>query len=271
VREAGVYRSLAAQLPMATPALIAADPAGNWLVLEAVEGEAGPDIWDRAAREHAVDLLARLHERFWDLAEDLGAYPWLARPLTLDFEIHVYGAAQALGQIVRDDWPPLIARSARTLSLLGQAISAADQVAQPLRALPFTLLHGDYWEASWLRDEDGDLVVLNWHMASIGPGVLDLVTMLTMTELERGPLSVPLDALADRYRQAIAGSLGRQWSDDEWMRLWNHAHLWRFLQEMLGWAAYAEHADFAARQAQFEAVWLEPALATASQIAEGNR
>ena len=92
VREAGVYRSLAVQLPMATPALVAADPSGSWLVLEAVEApHLGP--WTADEYGQAVGLLARLHERFWGLDEDLATYPWLARPLTLDYEIHVHAAA----------------------------------------------------------------------------------------------------------------------------------------------------------------------------------
>ena len=65
VREAGVYRSLAVQLPMATPALIAADPAGSWLVLEAVDAPIRPQSWTKDETYAAIQLLARLHERFW--------------------------------------------------------------------------------------------------------------------------------------------------------------------------------------------------------------
>lgn len=265
VREAGVYRSLTGQLPMATPALIAAGTGGEWLVLEAVQAEPLLAHWDAAAAVQAVDLLAQLHERFWDLADDLGTYPWLARPLTLDYEIHVIAAAQALGQIVRDERPARLAHSADALAILGQVISQSDQVAQALRSMPFTLLHGDYWPGNLLRDDDGELIVLDWQMAAIGPGVLDLLAMVTTSAWE-GAAPIEAADMVAAYRGAIARCLGRLWSDGDWAYLWDHALLWRFMQEMLPWAASAAADVYAEREARFEAVWLEPALAAARRV-----
>lgn len=272
-REAGVYRSLALQLPMATPALIAADSAGSWLVLEAVDAPGLPRPWTAEECYAAIQLLARLHERFWGLADDLGAYPWLARPLTLDYEIHVYAAAQALGEIVRDESPPLIARSPQTLGTFGQIISQAERVVQPLRAAPFTLLHGGFWPGSLVRDDEGDSVVLDWHRAGLGPGVLDLVVMITTAEWvplaasAEAPAGAPATAAKQmsRYRREIARLLGVRWSDSEWAELWDHALLWRFMQEMLPWVASAAPNEFAARERQFDEVWLRPVLAAASR------
>lgn len=265
VREAGLYRSLAAQLPMATPALIAADSAGSWLVLEAVEAAEGSGQWDLNTFQQALVLLARLHERFWDLADDLAAYPWLARPLSRDFEVHVYSAAQALGQVVRDEWPPQIAHSPQILGTIGQMIFQAEQIAQPLRALPATLLHGDFWAGNIVRDDDGDMVVLDWQLAAIGPGVLDLVVMIKTTEWETNELPAPAEKLAGRYRREVARLLGRRWSDAEWSALWDHALLWRFLQEMLTWTVSVPRAVFVARAQQFEDIWLRPALDAAGR------
>jgi len=276
VREAGIYRSLAIQLPMPTPALIAADPGGAWLVIEAVEAEAGLEIWSAEQYQQALALLARLHERFWGLADDLGAYPWLARPLTLDYEIHVYAAAQALGEIVRQEWPPLIAHSLQTLGTLGQIISQAETVVAPLRALPFTLLHGDFWAGNIVQDEDGDLVVLDWQLAGLGPGVLDLVVFLQTSQWQartaaRGVFAAPPELpltpakLVSRYRREIARLLGLRWSDAEWAELWDHALLWRFLQEMLPWLASVSREEFAAREPLFAEVWLRPVLSAADR------
>ncbi len=272
VREAGVYRSLSIQLPMPTPALIAADPDGAWLVTEAVEARAAPGPWTADDYQQALVLLARLHERFWGLADDLAAYAWLARPLTLDYEIHVYAAAQALGEIVRREWPPLIALSPQTLGTLGQMISQAEAVVQPLRAAPFTLLHGDFWAGNIVRDEDGDMVVLDWQLASLGPGVLDLVVMVTASQWQPYPTSnppaelpLPPAKLISRYRGEIARLVGIRWSDWEWSELWDHALLWRFLQEMLPWVASATEAEFLAREQLFSDVWLGPALAAADR------
>ncbi len=265
VREAGLYRSLALQLPMATPALIAADAAGSWLVLEAVEAAESSGEWDLPTFQEALALLARLHERFWDLADDLSAYPWLARPFSRDFEVHVYSAAQALGQVVRDEWPPQIAQSPQILGTIGQMIFQADQIVQPLRALPSTLLHGDFWAGNIVCDDTGDMVVLDWQLAAIGPGVLDLVVMIKTTEWATGGLPAPAERLAARYRREIAKLLGRRWSDAEWSLLWDHALLWRFLQEMLTWTVSVPRAEFEARAQQFEDVWLRPALDAAGR------
>jgi aminoglycoside phosphotransferase (APT) family kinase protein len=265
VREAGLYRALAGQLPMPTPALIAADPAGSWLVLEAVEGSATGDEWDLTSFQEALALLAKLHERFWELADDLAAYPWLARPFTRDFEVHVYSAAQALGQVVRDEWPPQIARSPQILGTIGQMIFQAEQIAQPLREAPATLLHGDFWPGNIVRDEDGDMVVLDWQLAAIGPGVLDLVVMIKTTEWATGELPAPAEKLTGRYRREIARLLNKRWSDAEWSALWDYALLWYFLQEMLTWTVSVAREEYEIRAQQFEDVWLRPALDAASR------
>jgi hypothetical protein len=247
--------------------LIAADPSGSWLVLEAVE--AVPAVWGADDYQQAITLLARLHERFWGLADDLAAYPWLARPLTLDYEIHVYAAATALGQIVRDEWPPLIAHSPQTLGTLGQIIFQAEKVVQPLRMVPFTLLHGDFWAGNVVRDAEGDMIVLDWQLAGIGPGVLDLVVMITtgqwMPRLPASALPLPQPKLIARYRREIARLLGLRWSDAEWSELWDHALLWRFMQEMLPWVASVAPAEFDARERLFDEVWLDPVLAAAGR------
>jgi hypothetical protein len=272
LREAGVYRSLSLQLPMPTPALVAAAADGAWLVIEAVEAGSAPGPWTADDYLQALALLARLHERFWGLADDLAAYPWLARPLTLDYEIHVYAAAQALGEIVREEWPPLVAHSLQTLGTLGQIISQAEQVVQPLRAAPFTLLHGDFWAGNIVRDEDADMVVLDWQLAGLGPGVLDLLVLLMTSQWEsqRGAaappeLPLPQSKLTARYRREIARLLGLRWSDAEWSELWDHALLWRFLQEMLPWLASVSHTEFLAREQLFADVWLRPVLAAADR------
>lgn len=265
VREAGLYRALNLQLPMATPTLIAADSAGSWLVLEAVDAEPAGAPWDSADFEQAVELLASLHERFWGLAEDLSAYTWLARPLTLDYEIHVFAAAQALGKIVRDEQPAALAQAAPIVGTLGQLISQADQVVQPLRALPFTLLHGGFSQRSLLRDEDGDPILLDWQSAAIGPGPLDLLVMTTSTRWEQGSLPLPEAELTGHYRRELKRCLHVEWSDVQWDLLWDHALLWRFLQDTLTWVAAAPPAAFAARAGRFEEVWLHPVLAAAER------
>ena len=156
-------------------------------------------------------------------------------------------------------------QSPEALTVLGQMVAQADRVLQPLLDMPLTLLHGDYWEGNLLRDEDGDLVVFDWQSAAIGPGVLDLVVMATTGAWERATLPLPPEAMAERYRAEVAARLGVRWSDTAWSTFWDHALLWRFLQETLSWVAGAPRRAFAPRAAEFERVWLKPVLAAAGR------
>ena len=123
-----------------------------------------------------------------------------------------------------------------------------------------------------MRDEDGDLVVFDWQLAGLGPGVLDLVVFLTTSQwAARSPSAAPPELpltpakLISRYRREIARLLGQRWSDAAWAELWDHALLWRFLQEMLPWLATVPHAEFLAREQMFADVWLRPVLAAADR------
>jgi aminoglycoside phosphotransferase (APT) family kinase protein len=133
----------------------------------------------------------------------------------------------------------------------------------PLRALPFTLVHGNFWEGCLLLDEDAELVVLDWGLAGIGPGVLDLATLVMRGRWE---CLCPAEQAAETvaaYRAEIQQRLGYTWDEAAWATVWDHAVLWRFLQEILIWAASTAPDAFAGRAEAFQAVWLEPVLAAA--------
>lgn len=265
-REAGVYRAFTGQLPMPVPTLIAADPAGEWLIFEAVDIEVPPAEWRAEHYHHAVCLLAELHERFWNLGDDLAAYPWLARPLTGDFEIHVFAAAQALAKLIADDWPPMVTHSTEALRALGQIVTQADHIAAPLRALPYTLLHGNLWPGNVALQHDGEMVVYDWRLAAVGPGILDVVAFIFNSQWMLGALPVEGGALVAEYRAELQRRLGVQWADADWQRLWDHALLWRFLQDTLAWLASVAPAAFTTRAAEsFQRAWLAPVLAAAQR------
>lgn len=265
LREVGVYRSLAAQLPMQTPALIAADPDGAWLVLEAVGGRLAGADWTAEHYRQAVIALAALHERFWNLGEDLAVYPWLARPLTTDFEIYVLAAVGAMEKMVIDDHHRRITGSLEVLTSLGQMLTQVEAMAGRLRSAPLTLLHGAYQPGAIALPEDDELVVSDWHLAGVGPGVLDLVAFVNAARWDRPDLPVPAQELAGLYRAEMQARVGMAWDDAEWDELFDHALMWRFTQEMLGWAANATPAEFQACAAQFESIWLQPVLAAAGR------
>ncbi len=260
-REAGLYQALAAQLPMPTPALITADLGGEWLILEAVEADVPANAWTAEHYQLGVQTLAGLHERFWGLGDDLSAYNWIARPLDRDFEILVYAAARAIEKIMLDDALPMITGSMTVLGALGQIISQAEQIAAPLRALPRTLLHGTFWPGNIALQADGEMILMDWEAVSLGPGLIDLVGFITISRWELGALPVSEAALTALYRQELQHRTGAHWSDADWAALLDYALLWRFIQEMLAWAASVPPATFAARATDFETIWLKPVLA----------
>ena len=93
--------------------------------------------------------LARLHDRFWGLSEDLSVYPWLGHPLTRNFEACTMASARAMELIIARGSPALITESLNITTCIAHALSHADEIAQALRATPPTLLHGDYWPATF--------------------------------------------------------------------------------------------------------------------------
>lgn len=265
-REVGVYRSLASQLPMATPTLIAADPAGEWLVIEAVEWDVGPRDWQAEHYQRAMYSLVDLHERFWGLDEDLAAYPWLARPLGNDFGVHLHAAAQALAKLVADDWPPSLTHSAETLHTLGQIVSQGEHIIAPLQAIPYTLLHGNAWPGSMSLRADGEVIALDWRLASVGPGLLDLVALIFNSQWRLRKLPVTADALITLYRAELTHRLNITWSEIEWATLWDCALLWHFLQAPLPWLGHAPRAALTNDILRaFTEVWLTPVLAAAAR------
>ncbi len=265
LREVGVYRSLAVQLPMQTPAIIAADVTGEWLVLEAVTADKPSQTWEADDYRAAIKALASLHERFWNLGEDLAVYPWLSRPLTHDFEFYVYAAVSAMEKMMVDDRPQAITRSLRALTGLGLVLTQVEQMVSVLRAAPSTLLHGDFRPGNVALQEDGEMVVFDWQVAGIGPGVLDIVTFVNACRWERADLPISSAELMELYRREIETRVKASWTDDEWQRLIDHALMWRFTQEMFAWAASASTETFAAYEQRFHDIWLQPVLEAAAQ------
>jgi hypothetical protein len=265
IREVGVYRALAPQLPVQTPALVAADATGSWLITEAVPADRSPAQW--AAEDYllAVRTLASVHERFWDLSEDLSVYTWLARPLSNDFEIYVLAAVTAMEKMMVDNRHQLLTGSLEVLTGLGQLLSQVEAVAKKLRAAPPTLLHGDFHPGNLLFQDEDEVFVFDWQLAGVGPGVLDLITFVNACVWERPNLPVAPETLKACYRDEMAARVGIHWTDDEWTDLLDQARMWCFIQEMLGWAANATPQEFSERETLFRDIWLRPVLDAANR------
>lgn len=259
VREAGLYRTLSALVPVTTPALIAADPAGSWLVLESVESEVAPAAWEREHYLEAVRLLAATHERFWGLAEDLSVFDWLSRALSTDFDIYVLAAVNAVERMVAEDRPRVITGSLDVLNTLGLLLTQVERVAERLRVIPATLLHGDY-RPSNVALVDGDQVAFGWGQAAVGPGLLDLCAFIDNCLWDQPGLPLPVTDLWNAYRAEMQARVGIAWSDTEFEELMDYARMWRLIQDLLEWAASSPPAVFDPMADRFDALYLRPTL-----------
>ena len=166
-REIEVYRSLLTGAELGTAELAAAvvDPDRYWLVVEKVAGiplyQLDVEQWHPVAR-----WLAGLHDRFAGIA----SARYLARYDRQYFEL----------------WP----------SRAGVDLPGYEQVVDRLAGLPTTLVHGELYASNVLLAEDR-VCVVDWELAGVGPGVLDLAALTS------GLPEADAAGLAERYRLAL--------------------------------------------------------------------
>jgi hypothetical protein len=154
-REAVAYR-LVGDRGIPTPRCYASGP--GWLVLEAMPGtplwQSG-DVqdWCRAAR-----WAAELHQQF---ATD--------PPPREHLLVHD-----------RRHFQTIVARA----GVDGDLASAAGRAAEIVTALPVTLVHGELYPANLLVDRE-HVVAVDWEMAAVGSGVIDLAALTTGFDPDR--------------------------------------------------------------------------------------
>ncbi len=257
-REVGVYHSLSDHLPLATPSMITGSPSGDWLILELLPQASDPEQWSKDDYLQAIDMMAVLHDRFWALGEDLYAFPWLSRALEGDFDVHITAAAQALSRIMEIKRPILIADKPRRIELYKQLIEKAEQVIAPLISQPSTLLHGDYWPGNIAAAHGRRQIVYDWQLAGVGPGVLDLIVFINKSAWWFDDLPLSQDEMVECYRDNMMRRAGIRWEEDVWSEIWDHALMWRFIQDWIDLLAVTPEPLLLTRAKQLESVWLIP-------------
>lgn len=128
-----------------------------WLILEKV---AGTELWqhaDLSAWQAAARWARRLHDRF--LSDPPAGAHLLVRDEAF-FRAWIDRAATQTGGAVQALLP-----------------AAQDAVARLLR-LPATLIHGELYPSNILI-ADERVAVVDWEMAGVGPGVIDLAALVT--------------------------------------------------------------------------------------------
>lgn len=197
LREIECYRDVLSPAGISAPAYVgsAIDPRRDryWLFLERIEGtplwQIGDlDVWCRTAR-----WMARLHTRFTGRTDRLPR-----RLLRLDAAHWRRWLSRARRLGLRRG------RSSCTTRQIERLARSHEEAARWLATQPATFLHGELYPSNVLvQDHDGtpDIRVLDWEMASTGPGVLDLAA-LASGSWERGERA----ALVDSYREALPRS-----------------------------------------------------------------
>ncbi|MFP3853131.1 MAG: phosphotransferase, partial [Anaerolineales bacterium] len=246
------------EVPMPTPDLVAASRVGDWLLLEMLRPVRPPSRWTAQEYLDAVDRLADMHNRFWNLAEDLEAFPWLGDPLASDFNVHQAAADKALERIADAAKPEPLAGFPGRRWVFERLVNQTPGITAPLRQEPATLLHGDYWPGNIARLSEGRLSVYDWQLAGIGPGILDLVVFIKKSAWWFSPLPLESGELIHRYRENLSQQGGITWEEADWSLLWDHAIMWRFIQEWLDLLAAIPLPVLATRAELLNEIWLQP-------------
>lgn len=257
-REVSFYLCLGEQVPIEIPQVLAAQPDGDWMLLELLTP--GTDLKDWKAKEYllAIDNLVLLHERFWSLGEYLDIYNWLGRPLTRDFEIFIQAASCGIDRFMGLSPASSFNQDPGFLNMLQGLVAQATGIAQELKNLPFTLMHGDYWPGNLLALPGGKLVAYDWQHVSLGPGILDLVRFYQASLWGFSPLPVSQAEVISRYREKLAEKNGVSWEEHDWQKQWDYALLWIFLTDWVDLLAKIPESIIETRQAEIASIWLEP-------------
>jgi aminoglycoside phosphotransferase (APT) family kinase protein len=215
VREARLYRELAAELPVRVPRPwhAAFDDEGRYvMVLEdlVAAGCAFPSAKDPRAGEWAgriVEALARLHARFHASARFAGDLAWLAERGTGAGD---YGAG--LVKLALDRVGARLSPAFRRFAAL--YVERAPAVAARWNAGTATLVHGDPHLGNLFLDGER-IGFLDWGVTAVAPGMRDVAYVLCNSVAAELRRAHEKDWIA-RYRAALAEGGASLGADEAW-------------------------------------------------------
>jgi hypothetical protein len=204
IREIEAYRSILAPAQLGTAAFYGSDvdPAQGrfWLFIENVPGTALWQIGELEVWEAVARWAAELHGRF--AGEQVHGVEALVR---YDADLFRLWMRRALDFAER--WEARQpGKGRRTIEWLAERY---EPVVERLAALPTTFIHGELYASNVLverRDGEPRVCPIDWELAAIGPGLIDLAA-LTMG-WEAGERT----ALAAAYRAS-----GQAGSEADWL------------------------------------------------------
>ncbi|MCA9946400.1 MAG: hypothetical protein KC449_23110 [Anaerolineales bacterium] len=254
--EAAFYTEFAPRLPDLAPGYLflhqAETSSDGWVVLDDVPNDISPEKWSETDVMAIIEKLALLHAKFTEHAADLvgaglkpqldrKAYPWesLVAEQSVYFEEgpgailseHALSQAGQLaplflqaanGLVVMRDlggWPGILGES--HLTAVSDLLDDPVPLLEPLRQLPYTLLHGDPSNRHWHLTVFEDQRLTGWQTAVVGPGICDLISFVeqfSLLEVNKNGLTLetrsawPIseETMIDSYLLALSQKLGSQ-------------------------------------------------------------
>lgn len=188
-REPAVYQALLPQAPPGPPGFFGASGDGDrqWLFFEWVEGRELFQVGERELWEEAARWLARFHAAMAPALDRYGAEARL-----VDHDAAFYRAW--IGRAERFAAERADGSAAKVAWLRDRH----DQVVEPLRALPRTVLHGEFYASNVLVaspncikfstqqadnlmqfDQEVRVAPVDWELAAAGAGVSDLAALVS--------------------------------------------------------------------------------------------
>jgi hypothetical protein len=160
-REIEAYRMLEGA-GLGTPTLYAAvaDAGHSWLVVERVPGVPLWQIGEREVWERTASRLAAMHRWFGGVRPRRGS------------SLVVHDGAAARASLQR----AIAGTSGRTRADLERIGSGFADIADWFDREPRTLVHGDFHASNVLVDGDR-IAPVDWEMAGLGPGLLDIASL----------------------------------------------------------------------------------------------
>jgi Ser/Thr protein kinase RdoA (MazF antagonist) len=230
LREIEIYRGVLAGNGLGTATCYGAvvDPGAGryWLFLERVRGLRLSDVGAFATWERVARHLAALHARF-----EGGplARPGAPASHLLRYDPDYYWRwAERTTEFVRSARPAVSAAAWRRLERL---VGRYQEVVDRLAALPRTFIHGEFYPSNVLVTRGARrLCVVDWEMAGVGPGLIDLAA-LTAGDWTDGQKS----ALALAYHAAFPA--GHPWrrAPDAFLEALDFCRL-HLAMQCLGWS-----------------------------------
>jgi Phosphotransferase enzyme family len=173
-REVETYRRILAPAGIGArcfAAVAEADPPRHWLLIEKVPGVELWQVGELSVWEEVAKWLGGFHARFAGRLDELqGANPYL---LERSESWYRFWCERARTALARSEDP--------RASSLRAALGRYDEAISPLEALPRTFVHGELYPSNVIVVREARqprICPIDWEMAGIGPGLIDLAALV---------------------------------------------------------------------------------------------